>query len=63
MGDGCIPVKNVLEEVKKQGWDKWYDVEVLSDEPWSMEPEEFLKLVREKYDRMWSSYTSFSACT
>jgi len=55
MGDGCIPVKNILEEVRRQGWDKWYDIEIFSDELWSMEPEEFLKLARDKYDRMWSA--------
>jgi len=55
MGDGCIPVKNILEELKRQGWDRWYDIEIFSDELWSMEPEEFLRLAREKYDRLWSA--------
>jgi sugar phosphate isomerase/epimerase len=53
MGDGCIPVKEILEELKRQGWDRWYDIEIFSDELWSMEPEEFLALAREKYDRLW----------
>jgi sugar phosphate isomerase/epimerase len=55
MGDGCIPVRNILEEVKRQGWDKWYDIEIFSDELWSMEPGEFLRLAREKYERMWTT--------
>ena len=54
MGDGCIPVRTILEEVKRQGWDKWYDIEIFSDELWAMEPEAFLRLAREKYDKIWS---------
>ena len=55
MGDGCIPVRNILDEVKKQGWDKWYDIEIFSDELWAMDPEDFLRLAREKYDALWAS--------
>ncbi len=55
MGDGCIPVRNILEEVKRQGWDRWYDIEIFSDELWAMEPEAFLKLAREKYYGLWAS--------
>jgi len=53
MGDGVIPVRQILEALKKQGWDKWYDIEVFSEELWQMEPGEFLKLALEKYHRMW----------
>ncbi len=55
MGDGCIPVKSILDEVNRQGWDKWYDIEIFSDELWSMDPAEFLERAREKYDRMWAT--------
>ena len=54
MGDGCIPVRNILEEVNRQGWDRWYDVEIFSDELWAMDPEDFLRLAREKYDALWA---------
>ena len=53
MGDGCIPIRAILEEVRRQGWDKWYDVEIFSDELWAMEPDEFLRLAREKYESIW----------
>jgi sugar phosphate isomerase/epimerase len=53
MGDGCIPIKSILDMVRKQGWKRWYDIEIFSDELWTMEPDEFLKLAREKYEEMW----------
>jgi len=53
MGDGVIPVRQILEALKEQGWDKWYDIEVFSEELWQMEPGAFLKLAFEKYRRLW----------
>lgn len=57
MGDGCIPIRNILEEVKRQGWDNWYDIEIFSDELWQMDSEAFLKLAQEKYRKIWTSET------
>ena len=54
MGDGCIPVRRILEELQRQGWEKWYDIEIFSDELWAMDPDEFLSLAREKYDALWA---------
>ena len=53
MGDGVIPVRALLDAFKEQGWNKWYDIEIFSDELWAMEPAAFLKLAREKYDQLW----------
>jgi sugar phosphate isomerase/epimerase len=53
MGDGVIPVRQILDALKEQGWDRWYDIEVFSEELWQMEPEAFLKLALEKYRRLW----------
>jgi sugar phosphate isomerase/epimerase len=58
MGDGCIPVRNILEEVRRQGWDKWYDIEIFSDELWALDPAEFLALARQKYDALWACEVS-----
>ena len=53
MGDGVIPIREILDELKKLGWDKWYDIQVFSDELWSMKPKEFLALAYEKYQKLW----------
>jgi len=53
MGDGVIPIRQILEAMKEQGWDRWYDIEVFSPELWQMEPGEFLKVAREKYRQLW----------
>jgi sugar phosphate isomerase/epimerase len=54
MGDGVIPVRRILEALKEQGWDRWYDIEIFSEELWRMKPEEFLKVALEKYNSMWA---------
>jgi sugar phosphate isomerase/epimerase len=53
MGDGVIPIRRLLDAVKEQGWDKWYDIEIFSHELWQMEPKEFLKLAMKKYEKLW----------
>lgn len=53
MGDGVIPVRLLIEEFRKQGWNSWYDIEIFSDELWAKSPQEFFQLVKEKYDKLW----------
>ena len=52
MGYGVIPLKEILNSIKDQGWNKCYDIEIFSYELWKMEPKEFLKMAREKYDKL-----------
>ncbi|MFA5585746.1 MAG: sugar phosphate isomerase/epimerase family protein [Saccharofermentanales bacterium] len=53
MGDGVIPVRVLLDAFREQGWDKWYDIEIFSEELWAMEPRDFLQLAKEKYNNLW----------
>jgi sugar phosphate isomerase/epimerase len=52
MGDGCIPITELLTAIEAAGWDRWYDVEILSDELWKMDGREFIKLCVRKYKSM-----------
>ncbi len=54
MGDGVIPIKELLEALREAGWDKWYDIEIISNELLKMDPKEFLELGMEKYKKMLS---------
>lgn len=53
MGDGVIPIRELLDALKDAGWDRWYDIEIISRELWQMDPGEFLKLGMEKYKKLW----------
>ena len=53
MGDGVIPVRLLLEKFREQGWDKWYDIEIFSDELWAMNPQDFFRFAKEKYALLW----------
>ena len=53
MGDGVIPVRELLEALAEAGWDKWYDIEIISNELWKMEPKAFLQMGMEKYKKLW----------
>jgi len=52
MGEGCIPLADLLGAVRAAGFDDWYDVEIFSDELWQLEPGEFLRRCREGFERL-----------
>lgn len=49
MGDGVIPIKELLKALEEAGWNKWYDIEIISNELWKMDPKQFLELGMKKY--------------
>ena len=53
MGDGVIPIRELLQALAEAGWDKWYDIEIISEELWKMEPGAFLQMGMEKYKKLW----------
>jgi sugar phosphate isomerase/epimerase len=53
MGDGCIPLKEILKALEEAGWDKWYDVEIYSEELWNMDTNKFLKKCKNKFNKLW----------
>lgn len=53
MGDGCIPIREMLDAIEQAGWNKWYDVEIFSEELWKLDAKEFIKKCKEKYKNIW----------
>ena len=53
MGEGCIPLKEIIYALEKAGWDEWFDVEIISEELSKMEPIAFLQTCRKKYNELW----------
>jgi sugar phosphate isomerase/epimerase len=46
MTEGCIPLGELLGALEQAGFADWYDVEIFSDELWTLEPAEFLRRCR-----------------
>ena len=49
MGDGCIPLKTIRGWVEEAGFNGFYEVEVFSDQYWTMDQTEYLQKIREAY--------------
>lgn len=48
-GDGVIPLREILDAVKKTGYDGWYTIEIMSDELWGSD---YDQLARRCLDRL-----------
>lgn len=53
-GDGVIPLKEILSAIAFTGYDGFYDVEVMSDEVWSLDYSKVLQTCRAEFDRIWT---------
>ena len=49
MGEGCIPIKQITEWVKKAGFDGFQEVEIFSHKYWAMDQDEWLKKIVKAY--------------
>jgi sugar phosphate isomerase/epimerase len=56
MGDGCIPLAELVDAIERAGWNSWYEVEILSDELWRMGERDFVRLCKSKYQGFWQEY-------
>jgi sugar phosphate isomerase/epimerase len=52
-GEGCIPLRTLLDAVQVAGFSSWYDVEIFSDELRHVAPKEFLERCKKGYDSIW----------
>lgn len=50
MGDGCIDLKKMAGWVKAAGFDGYHEVEVFSNHYWSMDQDEFLDKIIDRYN-------------
>ncbi|MEM9346865.1 MAG: sugar phosphate isomerase/epimerase family protein [Planctomycetota bacterium] len=49
MGDGCIDIRGIRKMVESAGFDGFNEVEVFSEQYWSMDQDEYLALIAQRY--------------
>ena len=50
MGEGCIPIRRIREQVEASGFDGFNEVEIFSERYWAMDQREYLSTIIEAYD-------------
>lgn len=54
LGDGVIPLKEILSAIDSTGYSGFYDVEIMSDEVWKMDYIQLLATLKQRFSRLWS---------
>ncbi|MGB0373179.1 MAG: sugar phosphate isomerase/epimerase family protein [Opitutales bacterium] len=49
MGEGCIDIKGIRQQVENAGFDDWIEVEVFSNRWWDRDPDEYLAEIVRAY--------------
>ena len=51
MGEGCIDIKGIRQQVEATGFTDWIEVEVFSDRWWSHDPDDYLAKIIQAYQQ------------
>jgi len=54
LGEGTIPLSDLVQALSAAGYDGFYDVEILSDELWQSDYRKLLQESRQKFDALWA---------
>jgi sugar phosphate isomerase/epimerase len=54
LGEGIIPLKEILLAIQATGYDGFYDVEIMSESVWNMDYSEVLDACKSTFDQIWS---------
>jgi sugar phosphate isomerase/epimerase len=54
LGEGVIPLKEILSAIEGTGYSGFYDVEIMSDEVWAMDYHVLLEACKAGFARIWA---------
>lgn len=54
LGDGVIPLREILHAIADTGYDGFYDVEIMSDAVWRMDYVWLVRTLKERFDALWT---------
>ncbi len=49
MGEGCIDIQGIRQQIEATGFNDWVEVEIFSDRWWSHDPDEYLTKIIQAY--------------
>jgi len=53
LGAGVIPLREILSAIEATGYRGYYDVEIMSEQVWAMDPREVLDALKAGFQRIW----------
>jgi sugar phosphate isomerase/epimerase len=53
LGAGVIPLREILSAIEATGYRGYYDVEIMSEQVWAMDPREVLDALKVGFQRIW----------
>jgi sugar phosphate isomerase/epimerase len=53
LGDGVIPLREILHAIAATGYDGFYDVEIMSDSVWGMDYVALIDTLKARFDALW----------
>ena len=53
LGQGVIPLHEILSAIEATGYRGYYDVEIMSEQVWAMDPHEVLDALKAGFQRIW----------
>jgi sugar phosphate isomerase/epimerase len=54
LGDGVIPLAEILHAIAATGYDGYYDVEIMSDAVWRTDYDELIRTLKARFEALWS---------
>ncbi len=54
LGEGVIPLKEILSAIDATGYDGYYDVEIMSEDVWAMDYQRVLEACKAGFARLWA---------
>jgi sugar phosphate isomerase/epimerase len=53
MGDGVIPLNEILSAIEATGYDGFYDIEIMSDDIWQMDYSTLIQECKSRFAKLW----------
>ena len=53
LGAGVIPLREILSAIEATGYRGYYDVEIMSEQVWALDPSEVLDALKAGFQRIW----------
>jgi sugar phosphate isomerase/epimerase len=53
LGDGVIPLREILHAIAATGYEGFYDVEIMSDQVWAMDYVALIDTLKARFDALW----------
>ena len=54
LGEGVIPLREIVSAIEATGYRGYYDVEIMSEQVWAMDPWQVLDALKAGFRQIWA---------